>query len=835
MSQEWFIRRGGVEEGPHSSTTVKQFVRDGSLHPHDELRREDRTDWVRAGSVRGLFTPPSPPPAPAAPQGVTVTPENTPAASATRSASPKSPSDARGLEADKAAAVTDLYRSSFESRLVGDTAALRNEALNPKKREGIATYSDLAVGENILFAVDSTIFGVATEGFAVTDRALAWFFPDGNRGRVKFGSIAAHSVHVDFRPGSPQRLCFAVGNAKYQVPCKSLKQPSAAAVADFVAAVARIAQGLRPEEALPRARELVAAGDTAASIALWEAVLNDDVLQFPAIFADVTRLAAERADDGTLANFYELLAARASDRNADWLLPCVGDRPQQVTSTELEDRWRVGSLRRESRLRHISDSEWTTAGQVPALQSQRTVYVSDTGPFDEEQFLACVRSATAAGLTFDELLVFGPTAAKIEDAAGKPILHVGLTASEVILAWMPSGGSAIVERSPAISIVWKLSETGGVRQVEIATARRSATFGLLPGAGTTHFLRISSELFLRAAEESLALERRTEAARLLDRVATFETFRQQVDQLRERVRADDEVLCVYEGGHPEHVDACLGTLRLDSDGFEFMSIAPESQLFFRVPYERVIDFPAPQRGALPADIQKSLLGSNSLLSAGLGVAAACVIPGGALLVRSLSGGMAGDRSAGPPINRITAVTSLSGTAYKIYFDVVGETVAEMTQKAKTFWSRTARMKSRFHKTGAAAAQPRASDAGDPEVKALLREIRDSLQMVLKVLSFDVAGRRREPAVLAAAQLDALQQSLGPQLADRLGLPFTAAAPLPRQLEAIVIACPKCGTRIRASVPGVIKCQSCGTLARLGPHLFAPRPAPAAIMSAHGVG
>jgi hypothetical protein len=822
MSQEWFIRRETLEDGPHSAAALKQLVMTGVLKAGDEIRREGRPGWVRAGNVRGLFVPAEetlPPvvdqPTPPLAEAPLAVPQSAP---------PPAASAREALRVDKAAAVADLYRDSFESRFVGDTAMLRNEALTPKKREGIATYAGLSNGESILLAVDSTIFGVATEGFTVTDRAVAWFFPDGNSGRIKYDSIPAHSVHVDSRPGSPQRLCFGT-TSKYQVPCKSLKQPSAAALADFVAAAARVAQGLRPDEALPRARELAVAGDAAAAVKLWEAVLADDVLQFPSILADLGTVQSERADDETLAAFHDVVTARASDREAGWLLPRLGDRPEEVTSGDLESRWRSGMLRRESRIRHISDGKWTTAGHVPALQNQRTVYVSDTGAFDEEQFQACVRRLAADGVGFDELLVFGPTSAKVDDAAGKPILHVGLTAAELFLAWRPVDSSAVVERAPAIGVVWKFSEPHGARQVEIATAKRSVTFSLPPGVGTSHFIRVASDLFLCAAEESVKQERLTEASRLLDRVVATNATRQQVDQLRERVRADEEVLCVYEGGHPDHVDACLGTLRLDGGGFEFMSIAPESQVFFRVPYERVVDFPVPQRGAMPADIQKSLLGPNSLLSAGLGVAAACVIPGGGMLVRSLSGSMAGDRTSGPPVNRLTAVTSLSGTAYKIYFDVVGESVTEMSQKAKTFWSRTARMKSRFFKLGTAAASPppRAAADGDPEVKALLREIRDSLQMVLKVLTLDVASaRRRDLGVLAATQLEALRQSIGQQLTGRLGLSAAVAASQ-RTPEAIVIACPKCGARIRAGRPGVIKCPACETLARLGPNLFVPRP------------
>lgn len=194
-----------------------------------------------------------------------------------------------------------------------------------------------------------------------------------------------------------------------------------------------------------------------------------------------------------------------------------------------------------------------------------------------------------------------------------------------------------------------------------------------------------------------------------------------------------------------------------------------------------------------------------------------------MLVRSLSGSLSGDRTAGPPINRLTAVTSLAGTPYKIYFDVVGESVAVMSQKAKSFWSRTARMKSRFLKPGAGA-QPttRSADAGDAEMKALLRDIRDTLQMVLGVLTLDVAvPRRRDQSVLASAQLEALRGVIGQQLASRLGLPVATVA-TQQAPAAIVIACPKCSTRIRAGKPGVIKCPTCGSFARLGQNLFASR-------------
>jgi hypothetical protein len=180
-------------------------------------------------------------------------------------------------------------------------------------------------------------------------------------------------------------------------------------MADFLATAARVAQGLRPEQALPKARQLAAAGESVAAVALWKALLGDDVLQFPVILADVSKARSERITDAVLESFEDELATRASDREAGWLLPRLGDQPQEVTSADLAGLWRSGALRRESRLRHLSEFTWKKAGEVSLLQQQRAVYVAETGVFEDGQFAACIRRLAAEGLGFDELLVFGPT------------------------------------------------------------------------------------------------------------------------------------------------------------------------------------------------------------------------------------------------------------------------------------------------------------------------------------------------------------------------------------------------------------------------------------------
>jgi hypothetical protein len=56
MSHIWFVRRGGKEAGPFSPTVLKQLADSGGIRLDDEVRREGRPGWVKAKTVRGLFT-----------------------------------------------------------------------------------------------------------------------------------------------------------------------------------------------------------------------------------------------------------------------------------------------------------------------------------------------------------------------------------------------------------------------------------------------------------------------------------------------------------------------------------------------------------------------------------------------------------------------------------------------------------------------------------------------------------------------------------------------------------------------------------------------------------
>lgn len=54
MAFSWFVQRNGNEEGPLPTARIAEMARDGSVLPHDYVRRSDMEKWVPAGKVKGL-------------------------------------------------------------------------------------------------------------------------------------------------------------------------------------------------------------------------------------------------------------------------------------------------------------------------------------------------------------------------------------------------------------------------------------------------------------------------------------------------------------------------------------------------------------------------------------------------------------------------------------------------------------------------------------------------------------------------------------------------------------------------------------------------------------
>jgi hypothetical protein len=57
-SSSWFYIQHGETYGPVSSADLRAAAHLGFLSPDDVVRRGDRTEWISASSLHGLFKPP---------------------------------------------------------------------------------------------------------------------------------------------------------------------------------------------------------------------------------------------------------------------------------------------------------------------------------------------------------------------------------------------------------------------------------------------------------------------------------------------------------------------------------------------------------------------------------------------------------------------------------------------------------------------------------------------------------------------------------------------------------------------------------------------------------
>lgn len=55
MAQRWYYVREGKEIGPVTSGDLRRIAAAGALAPEDPVRREDRTKWIPAREIKGLF------------------------------------------------------------------------------------------------------------------------------------------------------------------------------------------------------------------------------------------------------------------------------------------------------------------------------------------------------------------------------------------------------------------------------------------------------------------------------------------------------------------------------------------------------------------------------------------------------------------------------------------------------------------------------------------------------------------------------------------------------------------------------------------------------------
>jgi len=56
MAKYWLVYKDGVQYGPFSPEDLKHKAESGELRPDDHVRPDDRQNWFKASTVKGLFT-----------------------------------------------------------------------------------------------------------------------------------------------------------------------------------------------------------------------------------------------------------------------------------------------------------------------------------------------------------------------------------------------------------------------------------------------------------------------------------------------------------------------------------------------------------------------------------------------------------------------------------------------------------------------------------------------------------------------------------------------------------------------------------------------------------
>jgi len=129
---EWYYAKGDQQQGPVSSTELRQLAASGRVLPDDLVWREGMSEWVAASNVRGLFegTPKVAEPLPGPSEEPAVAPAAAPAEWPGAAFAPEAPSvrgltptdRVRGRRGDHVFdALLDALRSQFTTKFIDST------------------------------------------------------------------------------------------------------------------------------------------------------------------------------------------------------------------------------------------------------------------------------------------------------------------------------------------------------------------------------------------------------------------------------------------------------------------------------------------------------------------------------------------------------------------------------------------------------------------------------------------------------------------------------------------------------------------------------------------
>ena len=294
-----------------------------------------------------------------------------------------------------------------------------------------------------------------------------------------------------------------------------------------------------------------------------------------------------------------------------------------------------------------------------------------------------------------------------------------------------------------------------------------------------------------------------------------------------------QAAAVYKGGHPAFLRMAVGIVQLGAAGIRFVPQAG-SEADMLIAYGTLADIQEPQAGEFTEEMRK-ICQAKKWGARALGMGAGIV--GGVIsdsagsrdtvagwlaeeaaaravseVGKGVAAGVEKDAQLGHlPKNRICAIMVCEGVEHKVYFDFLGSTKEQVEELARSFWVCTASVRSRFLKRQerlALASQPAANVASTPiEMLKQLKELLD--QGVLTSDEFE-----QQKALILSRMHGAVPTVPGPPTKAPSAAPALTSPRSDSRDRAIIIACPKCHTKLQAKGPGLVRCPKCQTTLRV---------------------
>jgi hypothetical protein len=760
MSSTWYVRRGTQDKrGPFSAEQLKAAATQGKLLPDDLLWKEGLTDWVPALKVKGLFaTAPTAAPVAKVSQPNVATNTTTAAKAHQRDGDPQTQLVKRALE--------ELFSNHLPAITAGSSSLIAGLALPSKKLDGVRQYRAGASEKAIKLVFDSTMFGSASEGFAIFENGIAWRNSGStNNGWKSFEQLNASEIDLAIESGMLGTKYLVLGNGDAsRIKCGSLDAPTLERLVVMLAKAARIARGTDATFLRSKARHAMGTSDFANAAIAWTQAAEDPDAIGGEIIDEISAAIQKHAAPEPLPRLLEELCSRAADRSQRWSLKPVGQRVARlVTATELTDLWSAGQLFHDDRTKHFSEPEWSSASDAEPVASLPRIYYRDTGPYAPKPFakaIAAVKNAIGDATP----LFLGPLAN--EDVDG---LYLCICDTEALRVVVPQDGEPVLDRQPIARAGVALDVTSVKGDAAVSGQFRfggdSLSITIPQGRGLMALREAWKRVALASAAESASKERFVECQRTLTEAFAAVEQDAAVAALRKACKPFVEAVAEYHGGHPSFTEQCRGVLRLDEKGLEFVPVAFDANGYMRISYADIVEIAPPVLGEVPQEIQSSHA-SKQAAGAALSIAAAFLVGGQA--GRAVGRSMRPDQAAvKPPKNRLGVSIRSAGTTYKLFFDVAGSDRETLEKTAKEFWASAATVRGRFGKKAGQVRAPSRPSGGGAAVPSGIHasDIGDLLLLCLELqLTGPVAAKLIETNRFTPQQLDARRNAAVERLA-----------------------------------------------------------------------